>query len=1823
MSCANCATRIERALGKRPGIAQAAVDLALDRLTVTYDPARLGIPDLIEWIRAIGYEVGVGKFEVPLLGLGGPEDALRLESRLAAQPGVIAARVAWGAEQVALEFIPGLTGVGELAAVIRSEGFQLVQAGPEVPAEAVEAGLRQDEAARQRRLLLLGLALTLPLVTFSMARDFGLAGFRHDRLGMLALATLVQFVVGGPFYRGAWKSLRGGGANMDVLAVLGSSVAYGFSLGVVLGLVPGPNVYFETGAAIITLIRLGKYLESRAKGRASEALRRLMALRPRTARVLRAGAEAEIPVEQVQVGDQLAVRPGEKVPVDGIISRGHSSVDESTLTGESMPVPKGPGDAVIGGSLNREGFFTLDATRVGSHTTLAKIVRLVQEAQAGKAPIQLVTDEIGRYFVPIVVVLALLTFAGWVGIAHIPWPGALMKSVAVLVIACPCALGLATPTAILVGTGRGAEAGILFKHGEALEQAGQVAVVVLDKTGTLTRGQAELVELVPLPGLTGSQLLELAAGAEQGSEHPLGRALVRAAQERQLALAAPEAFQAVGGLGIRARVAGRDITVGSPRMLRNDGVDLDPLAEAIGRLQAEGRTVLVVAAGGAALGAAALADTVKPEAAAAVAELRQLGLELVMLTGDHQRTAEAIARQLGIERVLAEVLPGDKAEAVRRLQAATPGTRPVRVAMVGDGVNDAPALAQADVGIALGTGSDVAMSTAGVTLVTGDLHGVGKAIALSRATSQTICQNLVWALCYNVVLIPIAAYGLLNPMLAAASMAFSSLFVVGNSLRLRGHALLTFAPPRSRLRQALALAPRLLVPAAALLVIVGMPLFGMQAGAEIEGALAGAMPPAQMMLLAVANGLTVISYASIPVFLGVCIRKRKDIPFSWILLLFGAFILACSATHFFHILELWLPVGWWQVAADGTCAAISLATAVLVWPQLPRILAIPSSAQLRAVNRELQIEKAALERTQNLLRAANAEVEARVQERTRHLDREIAERKQVEASLRLSEARYRVLIERAPEGIVVFDAETGAVIDANPNAERLFGVGRERLMEVGVLPFYPDEQPDGRPGTESFHDNLRRSVAGQDLVLERVIHGADGQTRVCEVRLTALPSVGHPLARSTYLDITERKRAEAEVTQLNADLERRVRERTLELATANQELAQATEAAERATRAKSEFLANMSHEIRTPMNAIIGMTQLALRTDLGPKQRDYLGKVQSASDALLAIINEILDFSKIEAGKLDLESKEFVLEEVLGQVTALVGVKATSRHLELMLDLATDVPAHLVGDALRLGQVLTNLCSNAVKFTESGDSIVVSVRLAESAGESVKLQFSVRDSGIGMTGEQVRRLFLPFSQVDTSSTRRFSGTGLGLAICKHLVGLMGGEIWVESQPGRGSEFFFSAVFGLARTQAPPARVPVDLGGLSVLVVDDSQKSLEILGGILTALGFRATLARTGGEGLVELVRAAHSNPFDLVLMDWKMPGMDGFELSRQMLRLPWPGPVPKRILVTAYGDEKIQERALAEGLDGYLAKPVTPSSLLEAILGTFSQGTTRFAPVDRTQVLEDEGRLRGAQVLLVEDNDFNQQVAMEHLATAGVLVTLAVNGQDALDQVGAQRFDAVLMDLQMPVMDGYEATERIRQLPAGAGLPIIAMTAHALVKERDKCLAGGMDDYLTKPISPQRLYAILLKWINLRDHARGEEPNATAAPVPEPESEPDLQMPDSLPGINLGSGLHYASDRWPLYRKLLSRFLQLRANTAAEIRDALGAGDRERAGRHAHSMKSAAATIGAQRLSDTALELQERVHAADPEGEQMAMDRFERDLQEVVDGLSELFKPID
>ncbi|MCX6571096.1 MAG: heavy metal translocating P-type ATPase [Candidatus Aminicenantes bacterium] len=727
MSCASCAANVERALKHIEGVRAANVNLATSRATVMFDPRRVDAGRLVQAVRDAGYDVSDPA--------GGPERRGGEASGAAEEFRTLKTSVIWG-------------GVLALAVFLGSMRHWF----PWVP------------------------------------------GVLQNSYVLWALATPVQFVLGRRFYKGAWSALRHRSADMNTLVAVGTTAAYLFSAAATV--VPSllrsaavePQVYFDTSSVIIVLILFGRMLEARAKDRTLDAIRKLMGRRPRTARILDAAGEREVPVEDVRVGDVLVVRPGEQIPVDGTILEGRSAIDESMITGESLPADKGPGDAVIGATLNKWGSFRFHAAKVGEDTVLAKIIRLVQEAQGTKAPIQRLADVIAGYFVPVVIGVAVLTFVVWSVFGPPPkLVFAMLNFVAVLIIACPCALGLATPTAIMVGTGKGAERGILIKSGESLETVHRVDTVVFDKTGTLTTGRPETTDIVPTAGTTADRLLLFAASAEMGSEHPLGQAVVRGARARGIGVEHPDDFRALEGLGVEASVKGARVLVGSRKLVEEAGIDVSPLIARAESLAGEGKTTAFVGVDGRLAGLIALADTLKPSARPAVEKLRGMGLAVIMLTGDNRRTAGAVAAAAGIDDVIPEVLPGDKAEVVRKLQAEGK-----RVAMVGDGINDAPALAQADVGMAIGTGTDVAMASADITLITGDLAAVISAFELSRRTIRTIKQNLFWAFVYNVVGIPVAAgvlypvFGLLlNPMIASAAMAMSSVSVVSNSLRLR------------------------------------------------------------------------------------------------------------------------------------------------------------------------------------------------------------------------------------------------------------------------------------------------------------------------------------------------------------------------------------------------------------------------------------------------------------------------------------------------------------------------------------------------------------------------------------------------------------------------------------------------------------------------------------------------------------------------------------------------------------------------------------------------------------------------------------------------------------------------------------------------------------------------------------------------------------------------------------------------------------------------------------------------------------------------------
>jgi P-type Cu+ transporter len=808
MSCASCVRRVERALTNSKGVREAGVNFASEEASVAYHPETTKPDELIRVIREAGYDADLRERTFGVTGMTCASCVGRVERALRGLPGVVEASVNLANERATVGYVAGEVEPRDLKKAVKEAGYGVVRED-EGASVSVE-GSREREYAKLKFDFLLAAALTALVLLGSLPMMLGYmlpvpTGWVN--LGLLLLATPVQFWAGWRFYRGTWGALRHGQANMNTLVVMGTSAAYLYSA--VATLAPQlfaagrADVYFDTSALIISLILLGRLLEARAKGRTGEAIKKLAGLRAKTARIVRDGGEVDVPVEDVEVGDVVVVRPGEKIPVDGRIGSGESAVDESMITGESIPVTKRVGDEVIGATMNTSGSFRFAATKVGEDTALQQIVRMVEEAQGSKAPIQRLADRISAVFVPAVIGVGAATFAIWLLFGPEPaFTFALLNTVAVLIIACPCAMGLATPTSIIVGTGKGAESGILIKGGEALEGAHKLDTVVLDKTGTLTRGEPELTDVVPTNGVPEEELLRLLASAELGSEHPLGEAIVRGARDRGLPLAEADEFEAISGGGIRARVEGRDVLVGSRRFLLESGVSEDGLLARSEELARAGKTPVFVAVDGEAAGIVGVADVVRDESREAVDRLHSLGLEVAMLTGDNRRTAEAIARELGVDRVVAEVRPEDKAAEVKRLQ-----DEGKRVGMVGDGINDAPALAQADVGIAIGTGTDVAMEAADLTLISGDVRGVARAIELSKATVRNIKQNLFWAFAYNVALIPVAAgvlyplfaggsvpqvlspvlgeYGFLNPVLAAAAMALSSVTVVSNALRLR------------------------------------------------------------------------------------------------------------------------------------------------------------------------------------------------------------------------------------------------------------------------------------------------------------------------------------------------------------------------------------------------------------------------------------------------------------------------------------------------------------------------------------------------------------------------------------------------------------------------------------------------------------------------------------------------------------------------------------------------------------------------------------------------------------------------------------------------------------------------------------------------------------------------------------------------------------------------------------------------------------------------------------------------------------------------------
>ena len=776
MSCAACSTRLEKRLGALDGVLRANVNLTLARAQVEFIPAQVTPADITKRVEKTGFRVPHSHVEFTIEGVENAVDAGRLEERLGGLDGVISAGVDFARGSGRVVFEPAIVRADEIFDYLAKAEYS---ARPVMDEKQDTQKLKREREFRKSvRLLIFSAVLSAPLL-FQMAGMLpGAGGWELPRWWQFALATPVQFIVGWRFYRGAYHSLMGGGANMDVLVALGTSAAWLHSSVVTLWGLSGHHVYFEASAILITLIVLGKVLEERAMGRTSEAIKKLIGLQAKTARVLRDGEEREVPVEQVQVGDVVMVRPGEKYPVDGLIIEGATSVDESMLTGESVPVAKGVGDAVTGATLNIDGAVRFRVTKVGAETALAQIIRMVEQAQGSKAPIQRTADRISGIFVPIVLGIALVTYALWDAVG--PFTPALINAVAVLVIACPCALGLATPTAIMVGTGKGAEAGILIKGGESLETAHKLDVIILDKTGTLTKGTPVVTDILPLNGLPEGELLRIAASAERGSEHPLGKSIVNEAEVRGLELLEMRDFRAYPGHGLKAEIGGRKIYLGNEKLMAEHGVSTPPHIDEIRNLESQGKTVVLIADVEGLLGAIGVADTLKENSAEAVESLQRMGIEVYMMTGDNDRTAQAMAAQAGVRHVMAGVMPDEKAAMVEELRRGGK-----KVGMVGDGINDAPALAAADVGFAIGTGTDIAMEASDITLMQGDLMGVVAGIHLSKTVMRKIRQNLFWAFFYNILGIPLAAFGFLSPIVAGAAMAFSSVSVVSNTLLLR------------------------------------------------------------------------------------------------------------------------------------------------------------------------------------------------------------------------------------------------------------------------------------------------------------------------------------------------------------------------------------------------------------------------------------------------------------------------------------------------------------------------------------------------------------------------------------------------------------------------------------------------------------------------------------------------------------------------------------------------------------------------------------------------------------------------------------------------------------------------------------------------------------------------------------------------------------------------------------------------------------------------------------------------------------------------------
>ncbi len=788
MTCTACAASIEKGIAKLDGVEQVNVNFALERTTVVYDSNKTNVGEFKEKVKDLGYEVIQEKIEFDISGMTCAACATKIEKRINKMEGVSSANVNFALETISVEYDDTQVQSSDMIAAVKKLGYELI------PKQSSEEKMdhQEQQIKKQYRKFVFSAILTLPLL-WTMVAHFNFLSFIYlpeifmNPWFQLVLATPVQFIVGAQFYKGAYTSLKNKSANMDVLVALGTSAAYFYSLYLSIewmkaGSVGEAELYFEAAAVIITLIVLGKLFEVRAKGKTSQAIQKLLDLQAKTARVVRDGVEQEIPIEEVIAGDTIIVRPGEKVPVDGEIIDGQSAVDESMLTGESIPVDKVPGDSVIGATINKNGSLQLKATNVGKDTALAQIVKVVEDAQGSKAEIQRLADKISGVFVPIVVVIAIVSFLIWYFVVT---PGdfrsSLIPMISILVIACPCALGLATPTSIMAGSGRAAEMGLLYKGGEHLETTQSIDTVVLDKTGTVTKGEPTLTDIVVVDEYKEKEVLQLVASAENQSEHPLAQAIVRGVEEKDIALLEVDSFEALPGYGIQSVIEGKEVFVGTRKLMRKQAIPiLTETEEMMEKLEQDGKTAMLIAIAGKIAGVVAVADTVKETSKEAISRMHKLGLEVIMLTGDNERTADAIAKQVDIDHVIAEVLPDQKSDKIKALQSIGK-----KVAMVGDGINDAPALAMADVGMAVGTGTDIAIEAADITLMRGDLNSVADAVIMSQKTMRNIKQNLFFAFIYNTIGIPVAAIGLLAPWVAGAAMAFSSVSVVLNALRLQ------------------------------------------------------------------------------------------------------------------------------------------------------------------------------------------------------------------------------------------------------------------------------------------------------------------------------------------------------------------------------------------------------------------------------------------------------------------------------------------------------------------------------------------------------------------------------------------------------------------------------------------------------------------------------------------------------------------------------------------------------------------------------------------------------------------------------------------------------------------------------------------------------------------------------------------------------------------------------------------------------------------------------------------------------------------------------